>query len=146
MKQIANNLTDPSDSFPRDKKYVLMDRDANFCAFRTILEDSGVVPVRLPTRSPDLNSHIERFHLSIKSECISRMIFFGEDMLRNAVRQYLKHYHGERNHQSLNNGSLSIFLKSPDLFLEFFHNLRMIRGNICCFARIRINLEKFAVH
>jgi hypothetical protein len=104
MKQIAKNLTDPFDGFLKDKKVVLMDRDANFsCAFRTILEDSGVEPVRLPTRSPDLNSHIERFHLSIKSECISRMIFFGEDMLRNAVRQYLEHYHGERNHQSLNN-------------------------------------------
>ena len=24
-------------------------------------------------------------------------------MLRNAVREYLDHYHGERNHQSLNN-------------------------------------------
>jgi hypothetical protein len=31
------------------------------------------------------------------------MIFFGERMLRNAVREYLEHYHGERNHQSLNN-------------------------------------------
>jgi putative transposase len=104
MKQIAKNLTDPFDGFLKDKKLVLMDRDANFsCAFRTILEDSGVEPVRLPVRSPDLNSHIERFHLSIKSECLSRMIFFGENMLRNTVRQYLAYYHGERNHQSLNN-------------------------------------------
>ena len=52
---------------------------------------------------PNLNAHIERFHLSIKSECLSRMVFFGESTLRNAVREYLEHYHGERNHQSLNN-------------------------------------------
>jgi transposase InsO family protein len=104
MKQVARNLTDPFDGFLRDKKYVLMDRDSNFsAAFRAILEDSGVEPVRLPPRSPDLNSHLERFHLSVKSECLSRMIFFGENTLRNAVRQYLEHYHGERNHQSLNN-------------------------------------------
>ena len=31
------------------------------------------------------------------------MIFFGEKSLRNAVRQYLEHYHSERNHQSLEN-------------------------------------------
>ena len=31
------------------------------------------------------------------------MIFFGETSLRNAVRQYLDHYHVERNHQSLQN-------------------------------------------
>jgi len=31
------------------------------------------------------------------------MIFFGENMLRNAVRQFLEHYHLERNHQGLDN-------------------------------------------
>jgi len=31
------------------------------------------------------------------------MIFFGEKMLRTAVRQFLTHYHGERNHQGLGN-------------------------------------------
>ena len=104
MKQMARNLTDPFDGFLKDKRYVLMDRDSNFSqAFRTVLEQADVEPVRLPARSPNLNAHIERFHLSIKSECLSRMIFFGESMLRNAVRQYLEHYHGERNHQSLNN-------------------------------------------
>ena len=31
------------------------------------------------------------------------MIFFGEASLRNAVREYLVHFHGERNHQGLAN-------------------------------------------
>jgi putative transposase len=31
------------------------------------------------------------------------MIFFGEDMLRRAIHAYLHHYHGERNHQGLEN-------------------------------------------
>ncbi len=104
MKQMARNLTDPFDGFLKDKRYVLIDRDSNFSqAFRSILKQADVEPVRLPARSPNLNAHIERFHLSIKSECLSRLIFFGESMLRNAVREYLEHYHGERNHQSLNN-------------------------------------------
>jgi putative transposase len=104
MKQIARNLTDPFDGFLRDKKYVLMDRDSSFSsAFRTILEDADVKPVRLPAKSPNLNSCIERFHLSIKSECLSRMIFFGEQSLRRAVNAYLDHYHEERNHQGLDN-------------------------------------------
>jgi len=104
MKQVARNLTDPFDGFLKDKKYVLMDRDSNFSlAFRSILKDADVKPVRLPARSPNLNSHVERFHLSIKSECLSRMIFFGENMLRRAVSSYLVHYHEERNHQSLDN-------------------------------------------
>ena len=31
------------------------------------------------------------------------MIFFGEKMLRHAVREFLAHYHEERNHQGLEN-------------------------------------------
>jgi hypothetical protein len=31
------------------------------------------------------------------------MIFFGERSVRRAVREYLAHYHGERNHQGLGN-------------------------------------------
>ncbi len=42
--------------------------------------------------------------MSIKSECLDRMIFFGEESLRRAVGEYISHYHGERNHQGLDNG------------------------------------------
>ena len=81
-----------------------MDRDANFSsAFRSTLRNADVEPVRLPAKSPNLNAHLERFHLSIKSECLSRMIFFGERSLRLAVNTYLLHYHSERNHQGLEN-------------------------------------------
>ena len=38
------------------------------------------------------------------------MIFFGQGMLRNAVGQYLLHYHTERNHQGLGNR----LIKEPD--------------------------------
>ncbi|MBC8351691.1 MAG: hypothetical protein H8E66_06860 [Planctomycetes bacterium] len=38
---------------------------------------------------------------SIKSECLENRIFFGENSWRNVVREYLAHYHRERNHQGL---------------------------------------------
>ena len=104
MKQVARNLTDPFDGFLKNTRYVLMDRDTNFsAAFQAILEDSDVEPVRLPARSPNLNSHLERFHLSLKSECLDKMIFFGEKSLRNACTDFLAHYHQERNHQGRDN-------------------------------------------
>jgi putative transposase len=31
------------------------------------------------------------------------MIFFGEDSLRNAIGEFVAHYHFERNHQGLGN-------------------------------------------
>ena len=104
MQQIARNLTDCADGFIHGIRYLLMDRDSVFCAsFRATLKSSGTLTVRLPPRSPDLNAHLERFHGSIKAECLDRLILFGETMLRNAIREYLVHYHGERNHQGLGN-------------------------------------------
>jgi transposase InsO family protein len=81
-----------------------MDRDGKFCpAFRAILKTAGVGAVLLPPKSPNLNAHLERFHRSLREECLDRMIFFGETSLRNAVRNFLAHYHAERNHQGLAN-------------------------------------------
>ena len=60
-------------------------------------------PVRLPPKSPNLNAHIERYMRSLKEECLERLILFGEESLRNAVCEYLAHFHSERNHQGLDN-------------------------------------------
>ncbi len=60
-------------------------------------------PIRLPPRSPDLNAYAERFVRSIKEECLSRLIIFGERHLRHVIDEYMQHYHVERNHQGLEN-------------------------------------------
>ena len=104
MKQIARNLTDACDGFLKGKKYMLHDRDPLFTeAFRETLRSTGVEPLKLPARSPNLNSYAERWVRSAKSECLERMIFFSESALRRAVQNFLNHYHEERNHQGLEN-------------------------------------------
>jgi transposase InsO family protein len=104
MKQVARNLTAAVDGSLLDTRYLLVDRDGKFsAAFRSLLEGDGVNAVRLPARSPNLNSHLERFVRSLKEECLDRMIFFGESSLRKATTEFLAHYHGERNHQGLGN-------------------------------------------
>jgi hypothetical protein len=40
---------------------------------------------------------------SIKEECLDRMIFVGQASLRQAIAEFVVHYHGERNHQCLGN-------------------------------------------
>jgi len=50
-------------------------------------------------RSPNLNSYAERFVLSIKSECLHRIVPLGEAHLRRAIGEFVTHYHGERHHQ-----------------------------------------------
>ena len=107
MMQVGRNLTDPSDGFLRGKRFLILDRDKKFTTeFRDLLEHAGTDVIRLPHRSPNLNAYVERFVLSIKSECLERMIFFSEPSLRRAVAEFIYHYHGERNHQGLGNALL----------------------------------------
>ncbi|MHC4925177.1 MAG: integrase core domain-containing protein [Planctomycetota bacterium] len=55
----------------------------------------------LTPKSPNLNAFAERFVLSIKSECLNRMVILGERHLRRALASYVEHYHTERYHQGI---------------------------------------------
>jgi putative transposase len=104
MMQAGRNLTDADDGFLDGKRFLILDRDTKYsAAFRRLLNDAGTEVVRLPPRSPNLNAFAERFVLSIKDECLNRMIFFGERSLRKATIEFASHYHSERNHQGINN-------------------------------------------
>ena len=75
MKQTARRLTDAQDGFLRGVRYLILDRDPLYTiAFRRMLRDSGVRPLLLPTRSPNLSACAERLVLSAKSECLERMV------------------------------------------------------------------------
>ena len=102
MVQTARNLMDAEDGFLKDKRYVILDRDPLYTKeFRKLLRHGGVEPMRLPARSPNLNAYAERFVLSVKSECLSKLVLVSERQLRTAVREYVAHYHTERNHQGI---------------------------------------------
>ena len=104
MEQVARNLTDPVDGFLRDCRFLIHDRSSLFTdQFREILGAVGVESVKLPPRSPNLNAFAERFVRTIKENCLDQMILFGESSLRKAVREFVEHYHTERNHQGLGN-------------------------------------------
>ncbi len=104
MTQVARNLVDAYDGFLKDHRYIILDRDPLFThELRGILKDRGIKTVRLPARSPNLNAFAERFVLTIKSECLNHIVPLGERHLRRAVRDFVEHYHFERNHQGLDN-------------------------------------------
>ncbi len=104
MEQVARNLIDDFSGFLREKRFLIHDRDPLFTrGFRELLQNAGVTSVRLPPRSPNLNAFAERFVLSIKSGCLSRMVILGERHLRRAIGEFVEHYHLERTHQGLDN-------------------------------------------
>jgi len=104
MLQVARNLCDVEDGVLTRGRKLIVDRDAKYSYdWRSFIEEQGVEVIRLPPKSPNLNAYAERFVRSIKEECLNRMIFIGEGSLRQAVTQFMEHYHTERNHQGLGN-------------------------------------------
>jgi len=73
------------------------------------------------------NAFAERWVLSMKSECISGLIFFGEQSLLRVLKEYLAHYHRERNHQGKEN---CLLFPSQD------HEPENRNGKIKCRSRL----------
>jgi putative transposase len=104
MVQVARNLTMEEWGFLSPGQSLIHDRDTKCCAaFQQIIADAGIERVVLPPRSPHLHAYAERWGRSVKEECLSRVILFGEASLRHALSQYVAHFHHERNHQGKGN-------------------------------------------
>ena len=104
MTQLAPNLLDAGDGFLRGVHYLILDRYPLYStAFRRVLRESGVKPLLLPARSPNLNAFC-------RTVCLVRQVRVPgphratrRGASSAAVRAFLAHYHEERPHQGLNN-------------------------------------------
>ncbi len=113
MTQMARNVTMVDVGFLSSHRYLIHDRDGKFCpAFVDTVESVGVKSVKLPARSPNLNCFAERWVRSVKEECLSKLILFGEASLRRAVAQFEAHFHEERPHQG--KGNVTLFPSSKE--------------------------------
>jgi uncharacterized membrane protein len=69
MEQIARNAIDSDVGALCECRYLLHDGDTKFCAtFDSLLKAGGVKAVKLPAKSPNLNSFAERWARSVKEE------------------------------------------------------------------------------
>ena len=101
MRQVVRTLTMADGETCR---VLICDRDAKWsAAVRERLEEAGMRVVQTPYQAPNANAFAERFVRSIKEECLDRIIPIGEGHFRRAVREFVAHYHRERNHQGLEN-------------------------------------------
>jgi hypothetical protein len=92
MEQMARNAIEGS-GYLCQHRYVLHDRDTKFCAsFRAMLATGNVKCLALPPRSPNRNAFAERWMRSVKQECLSKLILFGDGSLRRALTEFLDHY------------------------------------------------------
>jgi transposase InsO family protein len=102
--QAMRGLGDAVDGVLADGCVLICDRDRKWSyAVLEFLEQEGVRIIRTPFRAPNCNAYAERFVRSIKEECLERVIPLGERHLRRTIAEFVAHYHGERNHQGIDN-------------------------------------------
>ena len=103
-EQIGRTLTAADEGVLREHGVLICDRDRKWSAsVCERLGEVGVRVVRTPYQAPNANAYAERFVRSIKEECLNRLIPLGEQHFRQAITEFVAHYHRERNHQGLEN-------------------------------------------
>jgi putative transposase len=102
--QTMRHLTNDVDGVLRGDRLLICDRDRKWsAAVEHLLATAGVRVIRTPLQAPNCNAHAERFVRSIRDECLDRVIPFGDRHFRRTLAEFVAHYHGERNHQGLDN-------------------------------------------
>jgi putative transposase len=108
MARAARNLTDCMDGFLKGKRYLIVDCDVLFSEkSKAMLRSSGTKIVRTSIQAPNINAFAERVVLSMKSECLDRMIFVGAASLDRAIREFMIHCYAERPHRGIENALIA---------------------------------------
>jgi putative transposase len=108
MEQVVRTLAMAEDAMAPVPHVLICDRDRKWSGdVRRRLHEARIRVVLTPERAPNANAYAERFVRSIKEECLDRLIPLGEQHFRTAIAEYVAHYHGERNHQGLENRLIS---------------------------------------
>ncbi len=123
MKQIARNATMDDCGILRDCRYLLHDRDTKFTrSFRAILVSGQVQPLALPAGSPNLNAYAERWMRSVKEECLSKVILFGERLLAAGTERICRPFPYRA--ESSGKGNVLLFPRNTDRHREGPSTLR----------------------
>jgi putative transposase len=102
--QAVRGLLAEAGSLLGEGRILICDRDPKWThAMEDLLTAAGVRVVRTPAAAPNCNAHAERFVRSIKKECLERIVPVSDWHLRRAIREFVEHYHAERNHQGIGN-------------------------------------------
>jgi len=91
------------EKFPDARPRIISDNGPQFIAldFKKFIRISGMTHVRTSPYYPQSNGKIERFHQSLKRECIRPMTPLSLSEARRLVTGFVDHYNNERLHAAI---------------------------------------------
>jgi transposase InsO family protein len=92
------------EKFPDAQPRIISDNGPQYVSreFRDFIRVSGMTHVRTAPYYPQSNGKIERFHGSLKRECIRPRTPVSLEDARRVVARYVDHYNHERLHSAIN--------------------------------------------
>jgi transposase InsO family protein len=91
------------EKYPEATPRIISDNGPQFIAkdFKEFIKIAGMTHVRTAPYYPQSNGKIERYHRTIKSECIRKGVLLSLDDAREVVAVFVKHYNTVRLHSSI---------------------------------------------
>src|SRR3954467_14715582 len=82
-------------------RFLIHDRDTKFGrTFDVVFHGEGVSIIRTPLKTPNANTHIERWVGSLRRECRDRLLTFSRRQLDRVLRVYVRHDNERRRHRA----------------------------------------------
>lgn len=91
------------EKFPEARPRIISDNGPQFIAkdFKEFIRVSGMTHVRTSPYYPQSNGKLERFHKTLKGECIRPKTPLSLDDARRLVAEYIEHYNTVRLHSAI---------------------------------------------
>jgi len=125
------------EKFPEARPRIISDNGPQFIAkdFKECIRLSGMTHVRTSPHYPQSNGKLERYHKTIKGECIRPKTPLSLDDAIRLVAEYVEHYNTARLHSAIGyiapvdklNGRENDIFKERDRKLEDARNQRKIK-------------------
>nr|WP_275531651.1 integrase core domain-containing protein [Magnetofaba australis] len=91
------------EAYPEAKPRLISDNGPQFVAndFKAFIRESGMTHVRTSPYYPQSNGKLERFHGSLKRECIRPQTPLSLEDAQRVVGKYVEHYNTRRLHSAI---------------------------------------------
>ena len=102
-KDVEIILQRAREKFPEATPRIISDNGPQFIAkdFKEFIRMAGMTHVRTSPYYPQSNGKLERYHKTIKSECIRPKVALSLEESRSQIADYIRYYNDERLHSSI---------------------------------------------
>lgn len=102
-KDIEIILQRAREKFPESRPRIISDNGPQFIAkdFKEYIRLTGMSHVRTSPFYPQSNGKLERYHKTIKTECIRPKVALSLENARNQLADYIRFYNDERLHSAI---------------------------------------------